>query len=259
MPEESSATSLSVVIITLNEANNLKRLVPTVPKGAEIVVLDSHSQDETTSIATSFGARVESRAFDHFGAQKNAALALASRPWVLALDADEVPNSEMWQEILRVVAENEDAFWRIPRQLFFLGRSMRFGKTKDAPVRLFKCGSAVYRGDIHESISYIKSFPVRTLAKGNCAHYSYKDISDYFVRFNRYTSMIALNHARAGVPAPGPAKLMARPFFEFFARYVIRFGFLDGYPGFVYALYSSVYAFTKYAKLREYTEAGRKS
>jgi len=36
----------------------------------------------------------------------------------------------------------------------------------------------------------------------------------------------------------------------------LRLGFLDGYPGYTYALLSSVYTYVKYAKLKE-RRAGR--
>jgi hypothetical protein len=42
-----------------------------------------------------------------------------------------------------------------------------------------------------------------------------------------------------------------RPWAEFFYRYVLRLGFLDGYAGYTYALVSSLYTYVKYAKLKE--------
>jgi hypothetical protein len=46
---------------------------------------------------------------------------------------------------------------------------------------------------------------------------------------------------------------LLRPWFEFMNRYFFRGGFLDGYPGYTYALLSSFYTFVKYAKFRELT------
>jgi hypothetical protein len=82
-------------------------------------------------------------------------------------------------------------------------------------------------------------------------HHSYDDITAYFTRFNLYTSKIAENHKKQGRRMPPLWAHALRPCFEFLGRYVFRLGFLDGYPGYCYALFSSVYTFVKYAKLKE--------
>ena len=134
----------------------------------------------------------------------------------------------------------------------FMGRKMRFGKTQDQPLRLFQREVAQYVGTIHEEVK-LASGAAKPLSGGILWHYSYRDLSDYFQRFNRYTSAIAERHAREGRKV-GLWSLVLRPWLEFFTRYVLRLGLLDGYPGYTYALISSLYAYVKYAKLRELEE-----
>ncbi|MCX6126025.1 MAG: hypothetical protein NTV34_14930, partial [Proteobacteria bacterium] len=90
-------------------------------------------------------------------------------------------------------------------------------------------------------------------ARSKIDHYSYQDITDYFSRFNRYTSVVANNHLTLNTRMPSHIEQGARFFMEFFLRYILRGGFLDGYPGFVFALFGSVYVFVKYAKFEEAT------
>jgi hypothetical protein len=45
--------------------------------------------------------------------------------------------------------------------------------------------------------------------------------------------------------------LLFRFWFEFFNRFFVRGGFLDGRAGYIYALCSSFYAFMKYLKVYE--------
>jgi len=85
----SQANNLSVVIITLNEEHNLPRLLRSLPRGSEVFILDSGSTDKTCQIATDHGATVKIRGFVDYSDQKNAAIELATRPWVLSMDADE--------------------------------------------------------------------------------------------------------------------------------------------------------------------------
>ena len=86
--------TLSVVIITYNEENNIGRTLesvkPLVGDGkGEIIVVDSGSTDRTVEIAKSFGAKVFVEAWKGYAAQKNSAIEKATGDWILSLDADE--------------------------------------------------------------------------------------------------------------------------------------------------------------------------
>src|ERR1700691_2262173 len=62
---------LSVLIRTLNEADRLARTLQAVqPLGAEIVVIDAGSKDDTVAIARSCGATVFENAWPGFGPQR---------------------------------------------------------------------------------------------------------------------------------------------------------------------------------------------
>ena len=88
--------TLSVVIITKNEAAVIARCLASVAWADEIVMLDSGSTDGTAAIARGLNARVESTTdWPGYGAQKNRALALATGDWVLSLDADEWVTPEL--------------------------------------------------------------------------------------------------------------------------------------------------------------------
>ena len=253
--DDSPLLPLSVIVIAFNEEQNLSRCLQSVPQGAELILLDSHSQDKTAEIARSFGATVHQRTFTNFAEQKNAAVALATRTWVIAIDADEELNPQLADKIVQLVEKGPSAAaFRIPRRLVFMGRKMRFGKTQDRPIRLFLREGSQYVGSIHEEVR-ITGGHVERLSGGILWHYSYRNLSDYFDRFNRYTSAIAERHGREGHRVTLGSHVL-RPWFEFVNRYFLRLGFLDGYPGYTYALISSLYAYIKYAKLFE--QRGRK-
>lgn len=251
---------LSVVVITLNEQNRLGRCLSSLPPGVEINVLDSGSVDGTLEVAKGFGAKTETRPFDNYASQKNAALAMATRPWTLSLDADEVLTPELARELAEFVSSGEakvaagrgEAF-RLKRRLCFMGRTMRFGKTADNPVRLFPTGSGKFQFDIHERFQPRDgTVGLARFAHGSfIVHHSYEDLSDYFDKFNRYTSRMAGIRANKRPGATLFTAHVLRPFAEFISRYFLRLGFLDGYPGYCYALLSSLYAFVKYAKAFE--------
>jgi glycosyltransferase involved in cell wall biosynthesis len=243
---------LSVVIITLNEESRLSSCLASLPEGCEIIVLDSASTDRTLEIARSNGAKTAVRPFDNYAAQKNAALAMATRRWVFAIDADETMDPELREAIIKIVTQKNSAVsgWTITRRLVFMGRRMRWGKTSDRPLRFFLREAGHYVNAVHEAVQ-LSTGKKAHLKSGVLWHESYDDITDYFARFNNYTSRIAEQHSRAGRRGPGTILLALRPWAEFISRYFFRLGFLDGYPGYCYALFSSVYTFVKYAKLAE--------
>lgn len=252
------SVDLSVVIITKNEAANLERCFASLPKGAELIVVDSGSDDETVSIARAAGARVETRAFADFATQKNYAMSLATRGWLLSLDADEALAPDLCQDILRLVASPKPSstIYRLRRQLIYMGKALRFGKTIDFPARLCRRGSSHFAGQIHEKLLGAETAPI--LSSAAIAHYSYMDLEDYFRRFNSYTSTMAKRHFQAGKRVHW-LPLVCRPWLEFVGRYILRLGFLDGYAGYNYAINSSLYAFTKYAKLYELQQSSAKN
>ena len=244
--------NLSVIVITLNEEENLGQCLRSLPFGAEIVVVDSGSTDKTKEIALSCGAAFYVRAFDDYSSQKNFALQLASRSWVLAIDADEELSSDCVVAVKEIIKSDDmSKAYRLNRHLIFMGKNMRFGKTRDFPLRIFPRGKGVFVGKIHESIVLTNDLTVQKLpSKARVWHNSYEDLEDYLEKFNRYTTRVAENHFRNGKNKPKKTSIALRPWVEFLSRYLLRGGFLDGYPGYVYALLSSYYAFTKYEKLR---------
>lgn len=247
---------LSIVLITYNEAKRLPAALNALPPGAEIIILDSGSTDSTKEIALSFGAKFYQKPFSNYAEQKNAAIDLASRQWVLSLDSDEVCDERLVTNLLAVIKQDNQipAAYSLKRKLVFLGKKMRFGKTCDRPIRLFQKGKARFEGSIHEKLLLLQPCITKPL-KGTLWHHSYKDLSDYLTKLNRYTSLIGEQKRSKLSKTKNIAGFylshLLRPYYEFFHRFILRGGFLDGYHGYLYALLSSFYAFMKGAKTLE--------
>src|SRR5207249_4472706 len=80
------AETLSIAIVTLNEEANLPRTLVSVRWADEIVVVDSGSTDRTCEIAREYGARVVIEPWRGYTAQKNYALELCTKDWILSLN-----------------------------------------------------------------------------------------------------------------------------------------------------------------------------
>lgn len=239
---------LSFLIITKNEADNIPRCLESLPQGVPVVVVDSGSEDETVELCDRAGATVAVRAFDDYSSQKNFGLSLVETPFVFCIDADEVLSERLVAKLPKLL-EPQTAY-SVERRLIFLGKMMRFGKTRDHPIRLFETAQGKFQGTVHERVLLPSQTKISSLSE-QMYHYSYRSLADYFERFNRYTTMIANQHNQNGKKAPPTWIRKIRPFLEFVYRYFFRLGFIDGHPGFVYALISSLYVAIKYEKLAE--------
>jgi glycosyltransferase involved in cell wall biosynthesis len=239
---------LSVFIITRNEERHIERCLASVRDLAdEIVVLDSGSADRTVELAMRAGARVESRPFDDFGRQKQAALHLTRGDWVLSLDADEELTPGLAAEIRATLAVPPDADgFAIRRTLTYLGTDLRYGGTgSDWVVRLARRDRVHIKPvPVHESL--VVAGRVARL-RHTMRHRKYLALSEHVETINRYTSAIAAEKRAAGVRFSSWHLLRLR--WEVFSRLILRLGILDGRAGVIHAVMSAHYAFLKYAKL----------
>jgi len=240
--------SLSVVIITKNEAAHIVDCLDSVAFADEIIVLDSGSTDATRELARALGARVEVNAeWPGFGLQKNRALDLATGDWVLSLDADERVPPELAEEIQRVLADPAADGYRVARLSNFCGRWMRHsGWWPDHVLRLFRRESGRFSDDVvHEHVEL--DGRVATL-RGHLLHYPYASLELFIDKINRYSTDAALKaHARGRrTTVLGP---FGHGFWTFVRHYVLRRGFLDGWQGLILAGMAATGSFYRYAKL----------
>jgi glycosyltransferase involved in cell wall biosynthesis len=243
---------LSVVLITFNSEKTLLKVLEAVQWADEIIMVDSGSKDNTQKIAQQFNVTIIYRKFDGYGSQKNFATQQATHDWILSLDDDEVLSPELQQEIQQLTVEHTDfQGFRIPRSLVFLGKLLRFsGEYKRLTLRLFNRNYGNWNQEnVHESVEI--QGKVGTL-KNHIIHDSYRDLTDYFNKFNKYTSLGAITLAKRGKRASN-VKIITRLPITFFKIYLLKGAILDGYEGFMWALLAAMNPVIKYAKLKEST------
>ncbi len=201
-----------------------------------MLVVDSHSTDETVALCEAAGARVLQRAFDGFRSQKQFAVEQARHDWVLCLDADERVSPELRASIEAERARGFEgaAGYRFNRLSEYFGKFLRHGNAyPDRVLRLFDRRRGGWRGqrEIHEAASV--DGPVRWL-RGDLIHYPYRSLEQQLSKTQRYARMMAEHDFRRGKRA-SLGKLVFSPAWRFFRGYVLRAGFLDGWHGLVYA------------------------
>jgi glycosyltransferase involved in cell wall biosynthesis len=247
-------TRLSLIVITRNEAANLPACLESCSGLAdEFVVVDDSSEDGTAAIAEKLGAKVFQRRLDGFGAQKQHALERATGEWVLSLDADERLTPELKTEIAQLVSSGPGCDgYRLRRENVFMGRTMRHtGLGAEWKLRLFRRRSARFNENVvHEDVAVEGA--VGALSSP-FLHRPYESLSKYLAKLEKYTTLGAQQARREGERFRAADHL--RLPLEFFKRYLLQLGCLDGAPGYVWSALAAFSAWLKRLKIRELEQA----
>lgn len=285
---------ITVLIAAKNEAVNMGKCLRSLAPAARIVVIDSHSQDETAQIAQAAGA--ELLQFDYQGGYpKKRQWALNTldieTPWVFLIDADEEVASALWDEI-RAVTEWEAGppAYLITKGFHFLGRRFRFGGFSHAAVLLFRHGCARFERLVDEPATALDMEVHERLVvqgtigrlKNPLVHDDFKGLEAYLDRHNRYSTWDAiarlslLRGARGGQLEVSPrlfgnvqerrrwlkrvaCRVPGEPWLWFLYHYVLRLGFLEGWRGFLASQIRSQYIANVRAKMYEATTVTERS
>jgi len=243
---------LSGVVVTFNEADRIERcLASLVDVCAEVIVVDSGSTDGTPALAKTMGARVMHQAWLGFARQKNLAIAQASQPWVLLLDADEWLQADASDELRRLFDGPEikgaDVF-TLQRRTRFLGRAMRFGSFAREPVeRLFRAHCRHELLPVHERLDTSGQRARRSSVR--IEHDTARSEEEYWEKLQRYAALWAAERAAKGKSAvAGRASAAASAYL--LKNLVLRLGVLDGPKAWRFHWLHARYAALKYRKLR---------
>jgi hypothetical protein len=173
---------------------------------------------------------------------------------VLCLDADECLTNELVEEILQELEQTENIqAYAFRSNLVFRNQPFRFGRESSRlVVKLFNQNTCCVSNDrVHEKIvvkGRVKNLENRLL------HYSYRDINQYFTKFDRYTRWCAEKYFNQGKRKSAPVILFSIPYY-FMKYYIIDRNFLNGLNGFYWSALMAFYHFVKYIKLEDMHQA----
>ncbi len=266
---------ISILILTYNEAANLPACLAALKWADDILVVDSHSTDNTVAVAREAGARVLQNPFVNFAVQRNYGVEQGGlkHEWVLHLDADEVVTPAFVEEMRRAIqTPNLDAY-RVPSKMIFQGRWLKYsGMYPTYQVRLGRRNKLKFVQVGHGQREQLPPGRLGTLREA-LLHYSFsKGIADWVVRHNRYSTDEALHFVNdlagqpqdwGGILCLGDAVRRRRavkrlafhlPFrsaLRFWYMFVLKRGFLDGRAGYDYCRLLAFYEYLVSLKIQE--------
>ena len=139
---------VSVVILTKNEASNIRDLISTLSSFNQVIIFDSNSTDSTVKYAKELGVTIENFTWNfQYPKKKQSALELEiiENDWILLLDADERISQSLAEEIYFFVSNYESNFvaGQFSIDYYFAQQKLSFGY-KPKKLSLFRKGKVFF-------------------------------------------------------------------------------------------------------------------
>jgi glycosyltransferase involved in cell wall biosynthesis len=250
---------LSLVLIARNEAANLPRCLDSAaPWASEVIVVINDCTDNTAAIAKSYGAKVFEHAWQGHRDQKNVALGYATQPWVLCIDADEEVSPALAASMREFIRHDDAQFTGayFARKVWFLGRWITHGDWyPDHSLRLIRRGKGKWAGSREHDKMELDGAAAKL--SGDLHHYTCPSLREHLAKVGYFGDIFLKRQLDRGAQWSSVNALF-RAKWRFFRAYVLRRGFLDGFPGLYIAFYTSFATFYRYALLFEHDMKDKK-
>lgn len=243
--------SISAVIITKNEAQNIARCLDSL-QGivTEIIVLDAFSTDDTPTICQRYpSVRFIQSAWQGYAASKNYANAQAQSDYILSLDADEMISETLSRNILKIQPTLDGSKAYQFNRLNHIGlQPIHYsGWYPDRKVRLFPKKTSAWVGDFaHETLQ--TAAQIDTL-QGDLWHFTSPSFEQMAAKQFQYAELGAHELHKKNKHISFVTHY-GKVFFKFFSNYILKMGFLDGRVGFKIARISAQALHHKYETLK---------
>lgn len=263
---------VSVLIPARNEERNIEKCLRSVQWSNDIYVVDSCSSDRTVELASQMNAHMVDFKWNGSGPRKKS-WALANLPWkhewVLIVDADEEVTPELASELNEVIQSTDVAGFLVKYRYYFLGRPLRHGAPLWKLILVRHARTHYEQMKVPEVTSYDVELHEHPIVDGTIGrlraimvHRDNEDMHHFLSRHNIYSDWEALLrtkyrdaqwddvvNARPFGNATERRRWLKRvflatpgkPWLYFLYSYILRLGFLDGRPGFIYNVLKSFY------------------
>jgi glycosyltransferase involved in cell wall biosynthesis len=230
--------SITPVILTYNEADNISRTLQRLTWANRIVVVDSFSTDETLDILENYPqVALYQRPFDTHANQWNYGLSLVETPWVLSLDADYGLSDELTDELTSLDPESGIDCYRIPFQYCVFGKPLR-GNILPPRAALFRRDKATYIDDGHTQL--LQCWGKTATLKNPILHDDRKSLNRWLWAQDRYALLEVQKQLNTPPEALGWSDRIRRvpglsaPIILAYCL-ILKGGILDGWAGWYYA------------------------
>lgn len=237
-------TKITAVVLCKNAASHLRDCLASLSWCDQVILGDDGSTDDSKAIARSLHADcINLPAGLDFAAKRSFLVPYAQHEWILWLDADEIVTPALRHEL-------ETGDWRQPdvsgffirRMDVFFGKKLSYGETAHTwLVRLGKKDAGKWVRAVHETWKIPGKLG---WLEGEILHSSHSDLEKFIEKITTYTELEANERLKVQGSRPLSTtyyllstviQLLLYPPAKFIQNYLLRRGFLDGFPGLVLA------------------------
>lgn len=257
--------SIAAVILTKDEEKHIERCINSL-KGVcdEIIVVDSFSTDRTCDIAEAMGAKVYKNPWKNYATQFNYGVYNCNikSAWIWRIDADEFLEGNIGIAVKKALKEcNDDVNGvYIRKRIDFIGKPLLHGGWYPSyHLKIFRNGHGDCENRWMDEHIRIFDGTTITVEDGNQVDANLNSLTWWTQKHNGYATremvdMLMMEYgldvkAQEVVPKFFGTEeqrkrwlkmkyvkfpLFIRPFINFFLRYILKAGFLDGKEGFIW-------------------------
>ncbi|AFY34216.1 glycosyltransferase family 2 protein [Calothrix sp. PCC 7507] len=230
--------NITPLILTYNEAPNIKRTLQHLIWAKHIIVIDSYSTDETLDILLSYPQiKLFKRKFDTHTTQWNYGLQQVNSEWVLSLDADYIVSDELITEINKLPQESKINGYFARFKYCIFGKPLR-GTLLPPRQVLFRKDKSIYIDDGHTQRLQLQG--KSAMLSGYIFHDDRKPVSRWFSSEIKYSVLEAKKLLETPIAQLSfvervrYTKVLA-PFLVLIYCLILKGGILDGWHGWYYA------------------------
>lgn len=245
--------SIAAVVLTKNEETDIGNCLKSLSWATDIIVVDSGSSDKTLEIARMYKAKIFSRDFDNFAAQRNFALSkVATYNWVIMIDADEIVEKDLAKELQFFAKDIYLDGVSVPRKNYIFGKWIEHSDWyPDHRLVFFRPKMVQYTGDVHERVGFIKGNGTVAKATYNLVHHNYDTVGEFVTK-----NLVDYPLHYAKVLDADKVKftsldLLSKPMGEFMRRFFLTEGYKDGMYGLILSALMGVQTLIAYCYLWE--------
>ena len=275
---------ITAIILTKNEEKHIARCIKSL-KGIcdEIVVVDCFSTDKTCEMAIELGARVVQHKWTNYATQFNFGLYETgiTTEWVWRIDADEFLEGNLGETVKHYIQgapDNINGIY-VRKRIDFMGRPLKHGGWYPSyHLKVFRRGHGECENRWMDEHIRLFDGETITIEEGDQVDANLNDLTWWTEKHNGYATREMIDMLMMEYEFDAKTKevepkffgteeqrkrwlkqkylktpFFIRPFINFFLRYILKAGFLDGKEGFIWHILQGFwYRMLVDAKIYEY-------
>ena len=235
--------TISALIVARNEEKKIEKCLSSLNFVDEIVVILDRSTDKTLKICKTFSNKIFTGKWTCEGERRNFGIEKCSSEWIFEIDADEIISKDLAREVQKKIRLYKFDYFYIPLMNHIYSKPIKYGwmacLAPDGKFCVFKKQNKHWhKGLVHPS--YSLKGEKGPMFENYINHFMSKDISELLARFNRNSSLHAIELKKTNKNLNKHFSLR-KVFSRFIKSFFLRKGYKEGKMGLLICILNAVY------------------